>query len=63
MKVKDLKEILANIDDDFDIEIMSIKNHTEDELKNMSYPFPFNFEFYELNKKDFNIGYSDKIIK
>ena len=54
MRVKELKELIQNIDDDFDVEINIIKELTKEER-----PYPYEYIKAGIELQD--IGYSDKI--
>lgn len=57
--VKDLRELINQLDDDFVIEFRVRRKLTEEELKNMIYPYPYETEYFEGIEFD-DIGYSDK---
>ena len=59
--VKDLRELINQLDDDFVIEFRVRRKLTEEELKNMRYPYPYETEYFEGIEFD-DIGYSDKVL-
>lgn len=62
MKIKtigELKNLIAKLDDDFVIEFRVRRKLTDDELKNLKYPYPYETEYFEGIEFD-DIGYSDK---
>lgn len=61
MKVKELKEILSRVSDDFNLVIRTVEEVPLLELQKMSYPYPYNYEnFTNISLGD--IGHSDKVI-
>ena len=61
MKVKtvgDLRKMISNLDDDFKLDIRIMEEIHEEELKGMSYPYPWIMHDGYLEFQD--IGYSDK---
>jgi len=59
MKVKELKQFLNRLDDDFNVELLGKKAIPQEQLDKMSYPFPYDRYRFELTTGD--IGYSSKI--
>ena len=57
--VKDLRELIEQLDDDFVIDFRVRRKLTEEELKNMIYPYPYETEYFDGIEFD-DIGYSDK---
>lgn len=57
--VKDLRELIDQLDDDFVIEFRVRRKLTEDELKNMIYPYSYETEYFEGVEFD-DIGYANK---
>jgi len=58
LNVGKLKKIIANLDDDFTIDMRVRTKLTDEQLKNLSYPYPYDTEYTQLEFDD--IGYSDK---
>jgi len=58
LNVGKLKKIIADLDDDFTIDMRVRTKLTDEQLKNLSYPYPYNTEYTQLEFDD--IGYSDK---
>ena len=61
MKLKtvgDIRKMIENLDDDFKLDIRLMREVPEEELKNRSYPYPYDMYDGELVFHD--IGYSDK---
>ncbi len=58
LNVGKLKKIIADLDDDFIIEMRVRTRLTDEQLKNLIYPYPYNTEYTQLEFDD--IGYSDK---
>ena len=56
--VGELRELLKDLDDDYKLDIRIMKAISEKELKNSSYPYPWNMIDGYLEFQD--IGYSDK---
>lgn len=56
--VGDLRKIIADIDDDFKLDMRIMEEISEEELKGMSYPYPWNM--YDAILEFHDIGYSDK---
>lgn len=56
--VGDLRKIIADIDDDFKLDMRIMEEISEEELKGMSYPYPWNM--YDATLEFQDIGYSDK---
>lgn len=61
MKVKELKKILNQVDDDFEFSLIIYKKIPKKDLQNSIYPYPFDTEDVEIEFDD--VGYSSKIIK
>ena len=59
MLVKDLKEFLNKLPDDFEIKIITDKRIPDDVLKTMSYQYPIESNNYDFDFGD--IGWSSKI--
>ena len=57
--VKGLRELIEQLDDDFAIQFIVRRKLSEEELKNMIYPYPYETECFEGIEFD-DIGYSDK---
>jgi hypothetical protein len=58
LTVGKLKKIIAELDDDFTIDMRVRTRLTDEQLKNSSYPYPYHTEYTQLEFDD--IGYSDK---
>ena len=56
--VGELRELLKDLDDDYKLDIRIMKAISEKELKNSSYPYPWDMIDGYLEFQD--IGYSDK---
>lgn len=56
--VGDLRKIIADLDDDFKLDMRIMEEIPEEELKGMSYPYPWRMYDGHLEFQD--IGYSDK---
>lgn len=56
--VGDLRKVIADLPDDFEIEMRIRRKLTDDELKQMPYPYPYETEYSTLEFDD--IGYSDR---
>lgn len=56
--VGDLRKILTDLDDDFELDIRIMKEIPKKELMKMSYPYPWSMIDGYLEFQD--IGYSDK---
>lgn len=54
--VLELNEILNKVDDDFTIEISLMKEISEEELKGMTYPYPWNKIEAKLEFADISVG-------
>lgn len=63
MEVKNvgqLRKIIENLPDDFEIEMRVRRKLTDEELKNCRYPYPYDTENLTLEFDD--IGVSDKVL-
>lgn len=58
--VGDLRKLIANLSDDCEIEMRIRRRLTDEELKYMSYPYPYETEYTPLEFDD--IGVSDKVL-
>ena len=56
--IGELKKAIANIDDDFTIDVRIVRELSEEELSGSSYPYPY--EYTKANLEIGDIGYSDK---
>ena len=56
--VGDLRKLIADLDDDFKLDVRIMEEISEEELKSMSYPYPWRMYDGYLEFQD--IGYSDK---
>ena len=59
MKVRELREFIERLDDDFEIELLGKKKIPQEELDKMAYPFPYDIYKFELTTGD--VGHSSKI--
>ena len=59
MKVKELKQFLDRLDDDFELVLNASKRIPDSILEKMSYPYPIETTHFEITTGD--VGYSDKI--
>lgn len=63
MEVKNvgqLRKIIENLSDDFEIEMRVRRKLTDEELKNCRYPYPYDTEYLTLEFDD--IGVFDKVL-
>lgn len=58
--VGELRKIIAGLSDNFEIEMRIRRRLTDEELKQMPYPYPYETEYTTLEFDD--IGYSDKVL-
>lgn len=56
--VGELRQLIKNLDDDFNIELRIRQRLSDEELRRMSYPYPYKTQYTHLEFDD--IGYSDK---
>lgn len=56
--IGELKKAIENIDDDFTITAMIVRELSEEELSGSNYPYPY--EYTKANLEIGDIGYSDK---
>ena len=56
--IGELKKAIANIDDDFTIDVRIVRELSEEELSGSNYPYPY--EYTKANLEIGDIGYSDK---
>nr|DAY49406.1 MAG TPA: NADH-PPase NADH pyrophosphatase zinc ribbon domain [Caudoviricetes sp.] len=56
--IRELKKAIANIDDDFTIDVRIVRELSEEELSGSNYPYPY--EYTKANLEIGDIGYSDK---
>ena len=61
MNVAELKEILRTIPDDVEVEFELQKKIPDEQLKTMSYPWPYDFE--KLQYAGYDCGYSSRVLK
>lgn len=61
LTVGDLRKVIADLDDDFTIEMRVRTRVSNEELAKRSYPYPFDTEYIDGIEFD-DIGYSDKVI-
>ena len=59
--IKELKELIKDIDDDYTIEFRIRTKVSKEELKKRSYPYPYDTELVEGFEYD-DLGVSDKVI-
>ena len=58
--IGELKKAIENIDDDFTITAMIVRELSEEELSGSNYPYPY--EYTKANLEIGDIGYSDKAV-
>ena len=58
--VGQLRKIIDNLSDDFEIVMRIRRKLTDEELKNCRYPYPYDTEYLTLEFDD--IGFSDKVL-
>lgn len=58
--VGDLRKVIADLSDDFDIEMRIRRKLSDEELKQMPYPYSYETEYSTLEFDD--VGYSDKVL-
>ena len=56
--IGELKKAIANIDNDFTIDVRIVRELSEEELSDSNYPYPY--EYTKANLEIGDIGYSDK---
>ena len=56
--IGELKKAIANIDDDFTIDVRIVRELSKEELSSSNYPYPY--EYSKANLEIGDIGYSDK---
>lgn len=61
MKVSELREILRTVPDDVDLDFELQTKVPEEQLKKMSYSFPYNYR--RLMISGYDCGYSDRVLK
>jgi hypothetical protein len=61
LTVGDLRKVIADLDDDFTIEMRVRTRVSDEELAKRSYPYPFDTEYIDGIEFD-DIGYSDKVV-
>ena len=61
LTVGDLRKVIADLDDDFTIEMRVRTRVPDEELAKRSYPYPFDTEYIDGIEFD-DIGYSDKVV-
>ena len=61
MKVKELKEFINSLDDDFDIELNTQEKIPQNELDQMDWKYPYRTNKYQLTTGD--VGYSNKVVQ
>lgn len=63
MTIGELKELIKDVPNDFEFEVGVSKKRTEAELKDSSYPYPYNFERCKTDNRDYDIGWNYKKMK
>lgn len=58
--VGQLRKIIENLSDDYEIEMRIRRRLTDEELKESRYPYPYDTEYLTLEFDD--IGVSDKVL-
>ena len=61
LTVGDLRKVIADLDDDFTIEMRVRTRVPDEELAKRGYPYPFDTKYFDGIEFD-DIGYSDKVI-
>ena len=61
LTVGDLRKVIADLDDNFTIEMRVRTRVPDEELAKRGYPYPFDTEYIDGIEFD-DIGYSDKVI-
>lgn len=56
----DFRRITKDLPDDFTIEMRIRHKLTDEELKDLTYPYPYETEYAELEYDD--VGHSDKVL-
>lgn len=59
--IGDLRKLIENLPDDFTIEFRVRRKLTEEELSKLSYPYPYETEYFEGFEAD-DIGWSDGVL-
>ena len=57
-KLGDFRKLTEDLDDDFELDIRIMREVPKEELKNRSYPYPW--DMYDGRMEFHDIGYSDK---
>jgi hypothetical protein len=63
MTIKELKDLISSIPDDFIFEIEVEKEVTKNELMQRTYPYPIDTQRCEVKKENHDIGWSDGKMK
>jgi len=63
MTIKELKELISEVPDDFIFEIEVEKKVPKSELEKRDYKYPIDSERCNTNSKDYDIGWMEKKIK
>ncbi len=59
--IGDLRKVIANLDDDFTIELRVRTKISEEELAKRQYKYPYDTEYFDGVNFD-DIGHSDKVL-
>jgi hypothetical protein len=63
MTIKELKDLISSVPDNFIFEIEVEKKVSDEELAKRSYPYPFDTERCQVENGNYDIGWSDERMK